>query len=75
MENEDLQEKYEKKLSELEAELIRRDARTCGLERALQSIADGNQLLSNDNLIFVSYNFKYFQFTSIYLEKRWPSTN
>uniref|UniRef100_A0A1I8B7T4 Uncharacterized protein n=1 Tax=Meloidogyne hapla TaxID=6305 RepID=A0A1I8B7T4_MELHA len=51
IENEDLQEKYEKKLKELESELIKKDVQNSGFERALQSIADGNQILNN-NLIF-----------------------
>ncbi|CAK5020126.1 unnamed protein product [Meloidogyne enterolobii] len=51
IENEDLQAKYENKLKELESELNKRNIQTNGIERALQSIANGNQILNN-NLIF-----------------------
>uniref|UniRef100_A0A914NB87 Uncharacterized protein n=1 Tax=Meloidogyne incognita TaxID=6306 RepID=A0A914NB87_MELIC len=51
IENEDLQAKYENKLKELESELNRRNIQTSGIERALQSIANGNQILNN-NLIY-----------------------
>uniref|UniRef100_A0A914NBS0 Uncharacterized protein n=1 Tax=Meloidogyne incognita TaxID=6306 RepID=A0A914NBS0_MELIC len=51
IENEDLQAKYLNKLKELESELNRRDIQTSGIERALQSIANGNQILNN-NLIY-----------------------
>uniref|UniRef100_A0A915MAX8 Uncharacterized protein n=1 Tax=Meloidogyne javanica TaxID=6303 RepID=A0A915MAX8_MELJA len=59
IENEDLQAKYENKLKELESELNRRNIQTSGIERALQSIANGNQILNN-NLIYEGMNIELY---------------